>query len=241
MVPESVGWREFDGPSVSNRPGTSGDVLGVRLYRRGDPLRRIHWGQSARHDRLILCEAQSQSLPHIQIVLDTDPAVHSGTGSSGSLEWSIRVAASFVERWLSRGALIAAVIDGKSVASGGGKAQLYRLMDALSRISTAPRPCPSPSTPLPWLRRSFDDGLRLVITTDRALRLTAELHANLLGDRRQRFVVLAAGSFAGIPRPFDHEALPMKSRAIGGAWLWLDDPARVPAQLRGLREVLSAG
>jgi len=31
--------------------GTAGDLLGVRPYRRGDSPRRIHWQQSARHDR----------------------------------------------------------------------------------------------------------------------------------------------------------------------------------------------
>ena len=62
-----------------DRPGTWGDVLGVRPYRRGDVLRRIHWPQSARHGQLVVCEVQA-SRPSVQIVLDTHPESHWARG-----------------------------------------------------------------------------------------------------------------------------------------------------------------
>src|SRR5690242_18048796 len=46
-VPMVSGDRQVEGNVSRNKVGSSGDVLGVRPYRRGDSPRRIHWGQSA--------------------------------------------------------------------------------------------------------------------------------------------------------------------------------------------------
>ena len=40
-----------------------GDLLGVRPYRRGHSLRRIHWPQTARHGQLVVCEVQTTPSP----------------------------------------------------------------------------------------------------------------------------------------------------------------------------------
>jgi hypothetical protein len=42
----------------------------------------------------------------VQVVLDTDPAVHAGAGPGCSREWAIRVAASFCRGWLEQGARV---------------------------------------------------------------------------------------------------------------------------------------
>ena len=57
--PRDGGAEDVEGLAPRDRPGPAGDFLGVRPYRRGDSLRRIHWPQSARHDQLIVCELQS--------------------------------------------------------------------------------------------------------------------------------------------------------------------------------------
>ncbi len=67
-IPPVSGDRQVEGNVSRSMVGTQGDVLGVRSYRRGDSPRRIHWGQSARHDRLIVCELESNSRPVIQLV-----------------------------------------------------------------------------------------------------------------------------------------------------------------------------
>ena len=77
-VPFVSGDQQVDGNVSRNKVGSNGDVLGVRPYRRGDSPRRIHWGQSARHDRLIVCELQSNARPVIQLVLDAHPSIHAG-------------------------------------------------------------------------------------------------------------------------------------------------------------------
>ena len=112
-LPEAEGSQASDGLATRDRAGHWGDLLGVRPYRRGDPLRRVHWGLTARHGELIVREVQSNAVPRVQIVLDTRPAAHAGSGPDGSREWAIRVAASLAEGWIDQGAEVELILDGK--------------------------------------------------------------------------------------------------------------------------------
>ena len=103
--------RSADGLAPRDKPGTWGDLLGVRPYRRGDTLRRIHWPQTARHGQLVVCEVQASAVPRIQIVLDTYPGSHVGSGPDSSREWAIRIAASFAEGWIKQGAEVEMILD----------------------------------------------------------------------------------------------------------------------------------
>jgi uncharacterized protein (DUF58 family) len=222
-IPQAAGDRGQDGLTYRNQAGTTGDVLGVRPYRRGDWLRRIHWPQTARHDRLIVCELQAPAHPLVQVVLETDPAVHAGTGPDSSREWAIRIAASLLEGWLDQGAQLEAVFDGRVIDAGAGAAHARRLLDALARIPAERGASLGALAELPALGR-LPGGLRIIVTTDRGLqRAPARVHR----EPRQRFVVLHAAAFAGDgPPPGDDAALPVRP------WVRLDDPTRVAAQFR---------
>ena len=138
-APDAEAGHHADGLAPRDRPGTWGDVLGVRPYRRGDVLRRIHWPQTARHGQLVVCEVQASSVPRVQIVLDTHPESHLGSGPDGSREWAIRVAASLAEGWIQQGASVEMILDGEPVVSGGGsvRARSARVLDALARLKPA--------------------------------------------------------------------------------------------------------
>lgn len=86
--------RPSDDHFSDHRAGESGDMTGTRTFRDGDSLRRVHWAQTARMGRMIVCERQAASLSAIRVVFDSDPRLHRGTGGNGTLEWSIRIAAS---------------------------------------------------------------------------------------------------------------------------------------------------
>src|SRR5207244_3192001 len=123
-----------EGTASRSKVGHDGDLLGVRPYRRVDAPRRIHWGQTARYDRLIVCELQSNARPLVQVVLDADPAMHAGDGPHGSREWAVRVAASLCEGWLEQGAEVMLVLPGRVVPADGGRRQRRRVLDALARL-----------------------------------------------------------------------------------------------------------
>jgi uncharacterized protein (DUF58 family) len=223
-VPEADKGHAAVGLAVRDRAGNWGDPLGVRPYRRGDSLRRVHWGQTARHGALIVCEVQSNSVPRVQIVLDAHPASHAGSGPDGSREWGVRVAASLAEGWISQGAEVELVLDGGLVPSRGrtAKARSAVMLDALSRLK------PDTATDLVGLLdlpecRRFGRGLRVVVTTDVGLRGLTGAGPPTPGNR---FVVLKAGAFGGDPSGGDSTPLPAVP------WVWIDGPGRVLTCIR---------
>jgi uncharacterized protein (DUF58 family) len=229
-VPESNNGRSAEGLAPRDKPGTWGDLLGVRPYRRGDALRRIHWPQTARHGQLVVCEVQASAVPRVQIVLDTHPGAHAGLGPDRSCEWAIRVAASFAEGWIKQGAEIEMVIEGGSVRSGGGPARRRSevLLDALARLVPAGDHDLAGLLSLPECRRC-DCGLRVIVTTDTGLRRLPTEFVRRAGDR---FVVLKSESFGVDDRDSSHDPLRV------APWIWIEGPARVATSLaRAGREV----
>jgi uncharacterized protein (DUF58 family) len=229
-LPEPIGEHNLEGAVSRSKAGNTGDVLGVRPYRRGDSPRRVHWGQTARHDRLIVCELQSTARPVVQVLLDTDPAVHAGSGADSSREWAVRIAASLCEAWLEQGAEVETLIHGQFAPASAGSAHRRALLDTLARLPDAGDPVLA-DTLATTACRNFTDGLRVIVTTDRAL---ARLPANWATTAETRFVVLHADAFAGAaPNP----SLPLPVQP----WFWVDDPRRVAAQMGRPRKEVGGG
>ncbi|MCS7044888.1 MAG: DUF58 domain-containing protein [Gemmataceae bacterium] len=222
-VPRSDGDEMVEGHVARNKVGSTGDVLGVRPYRRGDSPRRIHWPQSARHDRLIVCELQTTARPVVQIVLDANPAIHSGRGSDSSREWAIRIAASFAKGWLEAGAQVGIVFHGVTISPASGVAQMNRILDSLARLPD------DSSTPLSELLTApacagFRSGVQVVITTDRV-----EISVDRRHHDRRRWVMLSSAGFgSGDDAAKGGEPEPLAS----GLWLRIESAQRIPLLLR---------
>lgn len=220
-IPPVSGARLVEGNVSRSQVGTHGDVMGVRPYRRGDSPRRIHWRQSARQDRLIVCELESNSRPVIQIVLDTDVRVHVGCGPDSSREWSLRLVASLAKGWLEEGALVGVAWGGHEISPASGQSQSRKILDALAGLPD--------STTLPLREvlscptcRGGRDGLQVIVTTD-----LTQFHRGCGTCERenQRWVVLESRGFGG-----NIEA----SRGYCPTpWVRVDSPERVPVILRG--------
>ncbi|AGA26468.1 DUF58 domain-containing protein [Singulisphaera acidiphila] len=222
-IPETTG-QGVDGVAPRDRSGTTGDMIGVRPYRRGDSLRRVHWPQSARHDRLVICELHADSVPRVQVLLDLHDGAHAGSGSKGSREWAIRIAASFLEDWIGQGAEVEFVFQERVVFAREGSTQAKRaqMLDAVARIA------PDGSVSLPELLaisacRRFRTGLRVVVTTDLGLRGLTRRPSRGVKDL---FVVLRAAAFMEGGRDDERSPLPI------APWIWIDDPARIPERIR---------
>ncbi|MDY3561071.1 DUF58 domain-containing protein [Gemmata sp. JC673] len=225
-VPPVSGDRQVEGNVSRSKVGTTGDVLGVRPYRRGDSPRRIHWGQSAKHDRLVVCELQSNSRPVIQLVLDADPSVHAGADESGSREWAVRVVASLAEGWLGAGAQVGLAWAGFELPPASGVGQAHKILDALAALPDAVCGPLADVLACP-VCRGFRDGLQVIITTDRA---HAHGACGACAAEDQRWVVLSAGGFADAvsiaPHACDHNP-------CAEPWLRIGSADEVPIRLRG--------
>lgn len=221
-IPPVSGDRQIEGSVSRSKVGSNGDVLGVRPYRRGDSPRRIHWAQSARHDRLIVCELQSNSRPVIQIVLDADPRVHAGSGVDSSREWAVRIVASFANGWLEDGAQVGLAWSDHNIPPASGQLQLYKILDALAGLSDE---CNRPLAEVlagPNCR-GFRDGLQVIVSTDRT---QADGGGGACAAEDQRWVVLKASGFADTVEVADRGRCP-------APWLLIDSAEWVLDQLKG--------
>lgn len=230
-IPEGAIGDSAEGPSRRDRPGPSGDLLGVRPYRRGDPVRRIHWAQTARHDHPIVCELHAHAQARVQLILDIDAQSHVGDPINGSFAWAVRVVASLAEGWLGQGASVALVLGDRVVGDLASSIVRRRevILDALAVVVpdatwSLTRVLDGPAC------RGPVDGLRIVVTTDLAL------DRQDAGPRRQvgeRLVVLRSSGFGGGPTP-----TPLAARS----WIVVDGPATAPTcLLQGVKEAIRVG
>ena len=65
--------RELEASAVAPRAGSGSELFGIREYRPGDSLRRIHWRSSARRGELVVREYEPPGLQTLAIYLDPSP------------------------------------------------------------------------------------------------------------------------------------------------------------------------
>lgn len=79
----SVHFGEEDVPSR----GDSVNFLGLRPYRHGDPIRRINWRQTEKHDKVIVNFFERNINKSINILFNIDQRIHSGIGRYSTQEY----------------------------------------------------------------------------------------------------------------------------------------------------------
>lgn len=97
----AFGPREQDGTLA--RGGI--DFDGVREWRPGDELRRVHWRTTARTGKLAVVEYAQGTASELSLALDLNNSAYAGTGDGpdGALETAIRMAASLALCFLREG------------------------------------------------------------------------------------------------------------------------------------------
>ena len=65
--------RELEASVAAPRAGSGSELFGVREYRSGDSLRRIHWRSSARHGELVVREYEPPGVQTLGVFVDPSP------------------------------------------------------------------------------------------------------------------------------------------------------------------------
>ena len=65
--------RELEAATAAPRAGAGNELFGIREYRPGDSLRRIHWRSSARLGELVVREYEPPGLRTVAILVDPEP------------------------------------------------------------------------------------------------------------------------------------------------------------------------
>jgi uncharacterized protein (DUF58 family) len=115
----------------------TGIIGGVRDYHPGDPVRRIHWPLSLRHQNFLVKEFDDEKGGDIWLVLDLDPAVHAGEGQESTLEYAIIWAASWAWHLLEQGKGVGLFTSGPEriiIQPASGSAQLNHILRALAPL-----------------------------------------------------------------------------------------------------------
>jgi uncharacterized protein (DUF58 family) len=124
------------GVSLASSVGESDEFLSVREYRRGDPLRHIHWKSTSKTGKLIVKEFQREYLVRQALILDT----FLEEANSPVFEEAVSIAASFALELNSQDSLLDLLFVGPrafSITAGQGVAQVSHMLEILASV----QPC----------------------------------------------------------------------------------------------------
>ena len=108
---------------ASTRPGGGGDFLGLRPYVPGDPVRSVHWTNSARFGDPVVVMRQRDALREVIVQVD---------GSPQRLENDLARACGQVVRHLSWGHAVGMEMPGVRIAPASGPEHRRRLLARLA-------------------------------------------------------------------------------------------------------------
>ena len=135
-------WPDW-GHAVKSR--AAAEFYGSREYRYGDPLRQIHWRNTARLGRFMLKEFEQSSQGSVAVAFDTGRDF--GTGRETTLEYSIKIAASLAKLCADSGRSIDIVAGGTPLRNVGWRAAMDYLAHleveekaAMSELTGVPEP-----------------------------------------------------------------------------------------------------
>jgi uncharacterized protein (DUF58 family) len=124
------------GVTLAASVGDSEEFVGLRDYRPGDPLQRIHWKSFARAARPIVKEYQNEYFERHALVLDT----FSGGGDERAFEEAVSIAASFAWTIDTQESLLDLMFVGaEAYTHTAGRGQLHA--GSLLEILAGVQPC----------------------------------------------------------------------------------------------------
>ncbi len=100
--PLAKGILPWFGISTSRTSGDDDEFFGIREYKQGDPIKRIHWPSTARHNKLIVKQFQNQNFAKATIIFDLEKDKNFGQAKDSIAEYTIRIAASVANYLTSR-------------------------------------------------------------------------------------------------------------------------------------------
>ncbi len=132
-LPGSAAFK-VSGDTNTNSVGSSGEFVGLRDYRPGDPLRMIHWKSWARTGRPIVKELEDTYYPRFGLVVDT----LSTDRTDHRFEEVISVAASFAASIDTSESLLDLMFikdEAHKVTAGRGIERAEKLLEVLAGVS----------------------------------------------------------------------------------------------------------
>ncbi len=144
------------------------DDAGVREYRQGDDLRRVHWRSTARLDKVMVRREEQPWQARATLLLDSRSVAHGGEGPASSFEWAVAATASIGVHLVRSGYHVrlltdtGATIEGGNPSLDGGSSDVEgSLLDALAVLQMSSHHTLRDASGA--LRRGGGDGLLVAL------------------------------------------------------------------------------
>lgn len=147
------------GDEVSRRSGAGHDLHALRLFRRGDDPRGIHWKQTARTGEIIFTERASERSRRLSIVFDNAVGELKDPAEQSRFERLVSEAATVAVDHLARGFEVELVTRDQTLGFASGARQRLAVLEALALIQPRARggePLASHDPRAPQLRVHMD-------------------------------------------------------------------------------------
>jgi uncharacterized protein (DUF58 family) len=208
---EDISGGALFGKGATERSARSGEGLdfhGVRDYKPGDELRRIHWKASARHQRLAVIEFEQSHTSDVAIALDLLQGTEAGEGLHTTLEYGVKIAVSLARRALDSGAMVSLNLQGAIGYHSflcRGEGDFHHILEMLARAEA------TGNLPMFALLEKMRDSLLpgtivVAITSDPDSRLVGAAQSLGVENLQLSTVLLNAPSFQGPPKEAIREA-----------------------------------
>jgi uncharacterized protein (DUF58 family) len=133
--------RELEASVAAPRAGSGTELFGVREYRPGDALRRIHWRSSARHGELVVREFEPPGVQTLGIFCDSQPL------NREVADQIARLAASEAWDCVREGGRVMLWAPGLEPSLPGEALSFWALLEWLARYPVPPSPGVTDSPP----------------------------------------------------------------------------------------------
>lgn len=133
LTPREHSRHEPPSNSLGARMGDASELLGVRPYRVGDPIRNLHARSWARHGAPMVREYQEQHSTRIGVVVDTDASA----ATAAHLEGALSLAAGIVARLAEQDAIVSVLLAGPrltQLSARYGEDALHQVLDVLAEV-----------------------------------------------------------------------------------------------------------
>ncbi|MDD5255082.1 MAG: DUF58 domain-containing protein [Candidatus Omnitrophica bacterium] len=91
------------GIETSRASGDEHEFYGIREYKQGDPIKRIHWFSTARKNRFIVKQFQQHVFYRTTIMFNLEKDRNFGRGKDTVTEYTVKIVASLVKHLVERG------------------------------------------------------------------------------------------------------------------------------------------
>lgn len=191
--PLDIAWAVEAGQDAT-RGGHGTEILGVREYRPGDPVRGVHWRSTARRGQLVVRETAEPARARVDVV------VGAGTWTVGALDRALEVATAVADDAASRGQPTTLAADGERVGWHDG---LRRWLATLPPHAGAPArplaPVPPSGAEVVVELLPSADGARLVVAAGGSRRDLGVVPADAGLEALASWLALALERVTGVP------------------------------------------